>query len=395
MSLKIVDVNKTSTYAPVGTELATASESNYSGALVVVFNAANQLEKAETMTAADITAGQTKKFAITTGTKRVYVLLNIPAAATISTTAGMSRTAWEKEIHTLTMAQVSTANSFFMTNVVAPAGFPLVAGVVDPVLESKNVVTVNVGRVVAKVNVDFNATAANQIGGKLSSIKYKVKGIETQMYTIGQIVGGINETPHFAGPYVATNYVDAATFENVADYYNNVNTGLGQSPVTYPLENTNTGANILQGNTTRVVIQAVFTPDVWLDATGAVSTGSTGDQVWAVWDIGGVFLGYANATPTAAWTAAIGGTIKTYPNGICYYNKVWIMDSAETGTMKYATVRNYAYKVNITSVNGIGTEGEDDDIIPIDPIETNTQMQVEIAILPWSVVNVVTGLEGV
>ena len=410
-TMAISIIGATPTKASLVDEAPETGESDYSGnALVVIFNNANQLE---TWSSAPASGGYSTVVNTTTGLKRVYVLLNIPSTATITTTAGLSRAAFEKELNALTSAQIATVPSFFLTNVATPAQVILEQNVTDPLTELKNIVKVNVGRVAAKVRVEFNAPLANQDKGSLTNIEYKVKNVISRTQTIGYWNAGILETAFFndvptglpaPNPvYDFSNYTTelpggGTPWAAVEDNINNV--AVGSSPKQYPLENTN--AVPREGNTTRVVVKAQFHPYVWTDGTDG-SSGATpsGDgSIWLVQDYNGLVKGYANSDPIGqGWLVTTVGqedVVTPYPQGICYYNKVWIADMSEAGaTMRYATIRNHSYRVNITSVSGIGDSLEDGDIDVDKPIVEETNMVAEITVLQWSFINLDTGLEGI
>lgn len=387
------------TYAPISPEAPIVGETEYSGdVFVAVFNSSNNLEAFETVPFASIVANKTTKFQVTTGQKYVYVVLNKPSTLTLPSALGTTtRSAFETTLYALAAndeaaAELAQSTKFFMTNVKAPAAATLVAGVTDPVLESKNVIKVQVGRVVAKVSVLFDAPVSQQLGGTLSNIDFKVGSYALSTYTVGQWTGTQMTSPLFSAAFLAANY----SKEKVALYtaaQDNINSITTDTPK-YVLENSN--STPLEGNTTRVIVRAKFTPTQWWDPTTAAasSTPGAGGNIWFVTN--GTYNYYCNVDPTTtAWYGGLGAgyTTTLYTGGICYYNKVWVMDPQESGSEKYCVIRNYSYRVKLTSVNGIGTNIEDGNITITDPIETNTQMVAEIEVLPWSLVEINTGLD--
>lgn len=351
-------------------EAPSTDESKISGNVkVVIFDNAKNLEKSVD---AAVTANKTTNFKISSGKKYVYVLANIPSAAVVDYTTGKSLEDFEKQIQTLSQADVSTPEHFFMTNVQTPEGYTIVTGVTDPAAENKNQVKVKIGRVAAKITVEFTATAATSEGGTLSGLEYKVGSMAKKTYTVGQFESGQLKTPFYSSATIdAADHGDEAAYKALAT-------------VSYVLENAN--AEPQEGNTTRLMVKGTFTPKEWLNGTdGTVGTASADGTFWFVVDASNNVVGYANSDPAAGDGWAAGHTSTKYQDGTSYYNKVWIMDYSESvKTKKYSVIRNHSYKVNINRINGPGSSTENGNVVdPTDPVETETEMLADIKVLDW------------
>lgn len=251
-------------------------------------------------------------------------------------------------------------------------------------------IVVDVERLVAKIVVTVGTDDTSPTvdwwhvnGGTVSDFAFSVGQLNRQMYvspfkfhnnngedpnwTVGSASGTFGGTP-ILQPTITADYL------SVHNYNNDGALDLTDSgtPVHYVPENTldDDGTGARHDDVTFVSVRATFLPDEFEDAEpggwdGTFHAVFTGDDTDGVDALGArYFHTLANAE------AYVGGTyfqsllsdtytvpadyIHTYDQGYCYY-RIYINPSEG-----YSINRNTVYRVNIRSVNYIGTTGKDD-----------------------------------
>lgn len=345
-------------------------------------------------------------------------------------------------------AEVATANAtedvILMTNAIAPVAVSLEPGVTeadakDPT-KDKNLIKVNVERVVSRAIATQSSTLASTIGVKAAgstgavASTLNIKKIE---YAVGQsnkkfkiLKDGVNWTtpdpvysfvPSTTTPWNAgiayfdyAGLTSYAPLQQIASSNNaNVITALEAEKTASKFVLPVTHADYRKGNTTYFEIRVVFTPT---EVDGTPYTYNTGDKVF-LGSITGLFYS------TRALAQAAGETVITQykndgANGFITKYVTWLNPDKIPGVIEspvneYATesptVRNQVYHVHVTGFKGIGVPnnplnpgpdplnpGDPDDpkdpdnpknpIDPNDPLENEeTYMSVQITVLDYTV----------
>ncbi|NDV84932.1 Mfa1 family fimbria major subunit, partial [Bacteroides sp. 51] len=367
---------------------AVGNEKKVTKAIVYIFGATGKFEQAVELNTSEASAG--KVVAITTGSHYFYAAVN-PIAGVPSTFAEDTplETVKKDVLTSLTLAKLTEGtDGFFMTNVSDASAQNIVAGKADG---TSNLIDINVGRAVAKVNVALaddveNGTSVFGEGNKFTDMEYKMGGNPNQMYLFPVYESGVLKTPLYSTTYAAANYFADAAYR------------AGDTPG-YIVENAN-AKTIKQGEATHAVVKGVFTPDGMTEGADFWRVYNASTETWetTIYDTEAAAKSAANY-PTDKATKKI---VK-YEGGVCHY-AFWVID--ENAADKYTINRNSYYNIKIESVAKIGTneEGGDKDIDgdpivpsnppvkPEEPIEADTHLKVSIKVLDWTVVNTGVGL---
>lgn len=346
-------------------------------------------------------------------------------------------------------AEVATANAtedvILMTNAIAPVAVSLEPGVTeaqakDP-SEDKNMIKVNVERVVSRAIATQSSTLASTIevkdNGGSGTVKSTLNIVKIE-YAVGQSNRKFNilkDATSWTTPSPLYGYVPAGTdwatvgsalfdysgmttyaplqaiaSKDNADVITALNAEHAASKFVLPV--THADGNYRKGNTTYFEIRVVFTPT---KVDGAEYTYNTGDKLFLGSNTG---LFYS----TRALAQAAGETVITQykndgANGFITKYVTWLNPDAIPGVdespnvlaSKSPTVRNQVYHVHVTGFKGIGVPnnplnpgtdplnpGDPDDpkdpdnpknpIDPNDPLENEeTYMSVQITVLDYTV----------
>lgn len=377
-------LNQTSTPATRATtlEAATADEQAIKSATIYIFNATNVLEKTVPFGTDDLTSKK-KVINITAGKKLVYATVNIPGAQLTDIKDNeTSRTAFEQKVlNIVNIADATNATTgFWMTNNDNGAAVTLNPGIATPT-PGNNTVTVNVGRATAKVSVTLIPNVP-VIGGAFTLSDFRVKDSPKQSYLM--------PAKNAEGKRISPNYSKTAITS--ADYVHGPFVTIATTPSTYAMENINESPR--HGNTSYVLIKGVFTPTTTLDTNGAnPEKGVVAADYWRIQKADkSLTADYYRAAPTQAEIIAKGGVgAKTLPyaGGLSFYS-LYIGDNTKTDlSEKYAVLRNNFYKIKIIQINGGGWNDETGALpgTPGEPIETSTNIEATIAVLPWNVID--------
>ena len=412
LSVVLVDGGSPVTYAaPSGdTDPATQEESRVVDGSLYIFDAKTDALEA----VSDSLTG----IQLTPGTKSVYFIGNAADAANgggvVAPSFALGTTLTDfldaskdgiADIEVLTQQKADPSGYYYISNVGAAGTINVAAGVTSNM-------TLNIGRGVAKINIEVPSTVAQPSTGKLSNTTYTIYNNPVETYLIPHYdANGQVQTPFYAetAPITTSNYFNAAS-------------GLPTdgTVASYAVENAH--AAPLMGNSTYALIEGVFEPGTTVDANGTATNYTSGDDFYRiqyietdvngdVHDRGfyGKFFTVAPVTGDAEYTNAEGakpgptfaGTVDakvvTYTGGKCYYY-LYIGDPKETDDVaKHTVERNKYYYLTINSISDCGLDALDNPTSPsgtpnIAPA-TNSYLNVTFSVAPWSVVGGAGGIQ--
>lgn len=332
------------------------------------------------------------KIKTTTGTKNVYVGINLPTGFA-TTLKGKNMGELSTVASTLTRAQLTTiANGLPMFSS-TPATSTFVETETDPA----NTVTVTVERLVAKVTVEAAADidVAGVTGmGTLGELEFAINNFNERMYLVQ------GAAPNYKDPnwdsqtltagWLATDFSQATD----ADYV----TVLDKKVITLPTvddynvryASENTSREKLKGEITRATIRSTFIPTTITisDGSGGYTT-TTGTKsspatFWAVTPTGKATAFFETKSIADAYAADNGSVdVLEYEDGYCYWD---MFLNKKTGTNKAAqwdVLRNEYFKCTITRIAALGRP--DPGVVPpgVTPDE-DTKISVNIDVLFWN-----------
>ncbi len=380
---------QTSVTRAVNDPTATPTEVKLNTVDVFIFDAAsNVLVKRQKLTSADFGSvapgsgsndlyASTTKVGTTTGSKKIYVGLNLPASFPNVSSVGDLKTAWATSA-----SELATASGIAMFSV-AETSKTLVE-TTDPAYVSNNVFTVQVERMVAKVAVEDGGIVSAVAGGVVSDVEFAIHTSNKLLFPLKNVSGGVVKDPNWAsGSYLAS------AFENFSDYapINAVGTsgtnGATANLLTAKYATENTSQDRLQKETTYASIRAKFVPNQFLDANGVSKGNNVGQSAktfWIVNNADGSRKFFDDSSEAATYATNNGGTVSDpYTNGYCYYQAYL---NPKNG---YNTIRNDFYHVVITKISGPG-KPDPDPKDPELPVETPTDIVVSVEVIAWTYV---------
>lgn len=371
------------TYAPANASTPTTEERTIKTASLYIFNSVKTLEQVVPMTVNSGAASEI--FETTTGTHYVYALVN-PPVSKIPTFSVGSTTLLEFEKSIIQLANIeeltnAATTGFFMTNITRPNAEVFNTGGTED--NPATTISIQVGRAVAKVNVEFKADPAQQPLGLLSSVQYTVRNNPKEMYLMPFYNGNVLETPFFNAAHDENNYFDNPSYINADG-----------STATYTTENSNAG-KVLKGKATYVLIKGVFTPTTTYNTQGVedASVPSVGSDFYRIYEPATntytvkIYSEAPSTTEVGAATNDVNAQIIQYPGGVSYY-PLFLADNTEIDEVaKYTVKRNSYFYLTIKSVNGPGISSSQDPIKPNEPIVTDTWLEASIDILDWVVID--------
>lgn len=373
------------------------AESTIAEATLYVFNNADVLESIVPFSAQNITEKKVN-FQTTTGAKRLFVCANmnnvvagfgfqtVTSAPTPNAVTTLDQFK-KKQAAIADFTAITAASKFWMTNLEAqPAQVTVTTA-------GPNSFTVNIGRACAKVRLSLGAGVSGA-GGTLADLKFKTKNNPNSMYLM-PVYDGANYTgKQLLTPYYATN--TAGTYIEGSALVAFTTTG----GISYLTENSNEG--IKAGKASYLEIEGIWTPnaDQIMNADGSKPATLTSGDFWRVAiKSGGVITGYKpgcyNAVPATGQVGQGNEAVK-YTGGKCYY-AIFVQDK-NAGTdkelsLRYTIKRNTLFDVVISSISGPGSNTPGGVVPdPDKPVETVVQMDVTIAVAPWTVANLSAGI---
>lgn len=386
----IVTQTNNGTRAHNGSMTPTDEEKTINSVTMYVFGSTKVLEDIVTLDIASDNLSAEKVCELTTGNHYFYAVVNVPADKLAGITKSVTTTGeFEKTIFELTSLEEAadvTGSNFWMTNLSIPTPENLVVATKEQAEGGVNNITINVGRAVAKVGMDFIPN--QQFAGELSNVTYRVRQNPDQMYSVPFFnAAGLVQTPYFEDATVG-GYLDSSSdFKTAGDATTPC------TDITYAIENSNEIPR--QGNASYVSIKGKFTPEKVFAADGTTDgILATDGTFWRIASYDGdpataTFIGfeskyYSEAPAPDQFNAATQAVLK-YEEGICYY-ALWIADNSKTKpNQKYVVKRNNYYWINVVSVNGAGWNDEDGVITdPTEELDKETWLKATIDIVDWS-----------
>lgn len=386
---------------------ATSYELSFETVDVFVFSVDGTLESHTQRKAADFDriAGTDKwelksgkSIGAMTGDKLIYVGLNLPAdiAANIKKNGPSSSNA----IVAITDLERAEGISMFNREVVKET-------LVEDTSGAKNVVTVPVSRLLAKV-LFFEKTAnrvydVKETGAKASDVHFAVGNVNNEFFPLPDLVG--NTDPNFTNDDMSARFLQPGINLDSYQPINLKGTSVKDGKSVYATENTITDGLVVQGAATYGIVRVVYTPAKTVSLTNPSDGNSTlkenlnpvkGKTFHLVRTLNPlnnqmIDLLFENLDEAKAYAAAKNGNpddICTYTDGLAYY-PVFLKDVAKAGASKYSIYRNTAYQVTINDIHGLGSHTDQPNekpkgiIDPKDPIDQETSVDVDIVINDW------------
>ncbi|MDR1332513.1 MAG: Mfa1 family fimbria major subunit [Tannerella sp.] len=353
---------------------------------------------------------------VLSGSKRIYVGINLPAAAkTVIESGGGLQGLYQA---TTLRDAISNSSGFamFSVNTTANTAFTIEAGVVAPRTESKNVFDITVARWAAKVTArkadNLSTAPQNKASGATfqttatGDLTFCMGNVNTKLYPLQKKDAvGVIEDPNYASNYTSFG----------SDFVNDFGTNTSLIPTAYVEVNTNgtaaTARNTkytventsespyLQGLMSYVSIRAKFAPDEIItaytpgqtDSLTRASNSTVQNDLYVYTTAGGEYLYFTSATVAGSWATATDGEnfLGNYKNGYCYY-LVYLDPKAEY-MAPYASIRNFFYDVRITNFNSLGYPNPEEPD-PEGPLGTLTMLMVDVTIQNWVIVGMDTDL---
>ena len=399
MSLKLTFPR---TYADAN-ETASEKESKINKVDVFVFDATTgALVTHRPLTSASFTAtgntySSTVDIITTSGTRKIGVGINLPAAmVTAITSTQKNITAVNANtVYDVTSALIATDNNFVMFSTEMPVT-TLVADADATATDNK--ITMDIERMAGKGALAKTATfeySPNVTAlGSFGPLDYKLMQTNLKSYLMaeGRSVSERRDPNYLSSDYVENsptgNQYDGSVFENTAVYKPLEGNGDYAShnlrPAFYGAENVSDFYQ--KGTTTYFVVKGLFTPTKFSDATGAQTTPSytTGDDFWVVSD-GATTHICADAATATTLSGVVGifpggSTIVKHVGGYCYW-AVFVGKMNERGFL-----RNNYYVGQVKAISGFGSGTEGDVIVPpTDPVDgSKSTIDVEFTVLDWT-----------
>lgn len=396
-----ISIPMVKTYA---TNEGITQESEFTKVDVFIFNG-NSFESHKSLTKSDFNQASgvwtlSSPITTTTGTKNIYVGLNLSPADTVAIIRGV--------YSAITFAPNDTArifkdNEFPMFSVNSTTNIQHIVGP----NATDNVFPISVERWAAKVtarkgqNLVMNVPAANATFTELS---FCLGNLNTKMYPLQKKMGSIVEDPNWEG-FHTTN--TAAPY-GPNDFVNQFGTDIDIKPAYIPLDNytsdlddrgrkyamENTSKNHKKGEVTYISVRGKFIPNTFhkYDVDSLKTEANNAEvtvDLYVVKDVDVVF--FKSKTDAERYAKdrlgipvdKIADRVLTYKGGYSYFH-IWL-DAQEAGNI-HATLRNRVFDAMITEIKSLGNPNPQ----PTDPdvqTPTTAELKVEVSIKPWTLVS--------
>ena len=387
---------------------ATNSEVAMNSVTLLVYekNAMNAyvLEQKETLNPGDFTLTSpdtytsSTQISTTTGSKKIFVGMNLPSAVTLpgvdtplSTLEGLILSIGAK-------GDLSVANQFAMFSGEA-TDKTLVAEVTPGTTPTGNAITVAVKRMVAKVTVQDGITrnATGDIeseGGWLFNLTTALGNSNKTSYLLQKRVGTapnivIQDANWDVSTWAAGDFfgINATTDYQALDP--STATVATMTPM-YAPENTASSHRTDGNNLTYISVRAKYVPGTFCDGTGATKVTNTStttpESFWVVSEANGNIRYFNLESEADAYKLATAGSEKSakYVDGLCYFrayiNKAASSDVTGSKVAMYDFLRNNYYKAVIKSIKAPGYPEDKGDV------KVATTITVDVEVSPWAVV---------
>lgn len=386
-------IGQPTTYA-ADNDNATADELKFNSVDVFIYDASSYVQVThKNLTLADFGTPTnnvytaTTKITTTTGPKLVYVGINLPDAI-VNTIKAAGSTAGLSAVNTIAAEGDLNKSAGFAMFSSETVNADFVADEDDPA----NKVRVGVARMVAKVTVENKLTLPFSVaGGAISDLYFTLGNLNTKIYALQKKQGGYVVDPNWneggappAVPSYMNDFLHQAPIYGTANYaaVNTYVDGTKGKDLTPKYAPENTSLYYRKGETTYASVCGTFVPGSFSSETG-VETPYSGSakSFWTVRTTAGTKYFELEATADT-YHAANAGSVKSdeYVNGICYYSMYLNPNNG------FNTLRNGYYRTSITNILGLGNPnpGPDD---REEPVDEETNMIIEVDILPWQVVS--------
>ncbi|MDV4044803.1 hypothetical protein CMT37_18480 [Elizabethkingia anophelis] len=311
----------------------------------------------------------------TTGDKVVLIGVNLPASmVTVINNAG--NLAGAKQA----VATLSTATE--LVNLDGISMFSTTEVSVTPQSGTTESASVTVSRMVAKVTVSTPLTGRIEVAGgyiDIPSLGFALGNINKTLYPIQQLsASGIPIVPNRAAAPSFFTLTPGSVYSAFS---------AGPAGGLYAVENSPKNVNATENETTYVSVKAAFIPKGFADSNGTVSANPNTAIAATFWTAdkgtGTAKFYFSNLTDATTYAGAT-GKVEQYVGGICYY-KVAVRTQDSTSKYIYSIKRNNYYKINITSILGLGSM--DPEAGATTPVPEPVNITASITVQPWNVVS--------
>ncbi len=323
-----------------------------------------------------------KKIPTTTGAKKIYVGMNLPASfpSTVATITDLKK-AW-----TMTPADLSSNGITMFCN--AEENKTLVKSD-DPTYDTANSATFTLERMVAKIAVQAASTlnlATTDNSGVIKSVRYAIAQSNTKIYPFQLIESNIVKDPNWA----TTPSGDLEDLTTDVDDYVAMDASAtaikSLASVRYAPENTT--EQKLQKEITYLSVVCEFVPNEFLDGSGNGKGDNSANAPKTFWVVSlsngskNYFDVESEADTYMSNQAALSPTKSTpYKDGLCYYNMFLNKTNTIADRENYDVYRNDFYHCTISKIIAPGKPGPGID--PEVPPTTETDIFMELNIKPW------------
>lgn len=337
------------------------------------------------------------KITTTTGSKKLYVLMNYPGTLPA---VGSPLTSLSNLEYGLGAADdlSSTSNGLAMSSVEEKTTTLVTEG--DAGYNTNNKVTISVKRMVAKVTVQENITRngtgdIESEGGILTKLQFAIGHANKKIYAFQNKVGAspiIVQDPNW-NSYVIGDFFDISDYSlNSSEYLpvDDTSSSVLNLKTVYAPENTAATYNVDGDNLTYISVRAQYQPAFFSDGNGDSKGANSGPvkTFYVISKTDGTVLYFDDLNEANTYGTNIGATVSApYTNGICYFrayiNKNGTPDGNIPGSAaaKYDVLRNNYYKATVSSIKAPGK--------PTDQgkVTEETSLICNITVQPWFVVN--------
>lgn len=320
--------------------------------------------------------------ATTTGSKKVFVGVNLPLALSTSLDGAPLNTITSTPLTVTVTDFINPVNGFSMfsqteTNVVLVAD------------AAANTVSIPVQRLSAKVTVHESSAIVIVAPGTLGQLEFSMFNSNRQMYLL--------QRPDFKDPNWVSGSWNPIYFENFTNYLPvNASTVTDVNLFNTQYATENTSEDHLQKETTYSSIRTTFIPSsytVFANGTdntlGYTTTPTlivTPQTFYTVASSGGVINYFFDIAVATQYAADFLSTVVTYTDGFCYYNMYLNPRGVGGATVaSFDMLRNAYYKATITRILAPGNPTP----FPTNPdlpVEIPTNITVDVEILFWQLV---------
>ena len=340
------------------------------------------------------------------GSKKIYVGINLPAAAVNAIKTGGPQSVYS-ETGLALRNNISLSTGFSMFNA-KDSVYTIEPDVANPRGESKNIFAIEVSRWASKITSrkasSLNNTAAgatfdiSSVGG----LSFCLGGINTKMYPLQKkLTTGVVEDPNYPSDYTTygSDFVhdfgtNAAINPSAYVDLDADGTAVLSRKNKYTVENTGESP-YLQGLTSFISVRAKFMPNnivTAVDATTGAPTQTANttylNDLFVYATASGEYLYFTSNSLATTWkdhSANTGNVYKgNYKNAYCYYF-IFLEPKAAYTHAPYGVLRNFYYDTRVKNINGLGYPNPETPD-PEDPLGTSTNIIVDVTIQYWTVV---------